>query len=212
VVDPGNLVRASDQNGIVVVTQLDPIAVIFTLPQDDLGAVATELAAAPLAVDVYSRDGNTVLASGTLGVIDNQINQATSTIRLKATVPNAQRRLWPNQFVNARLRLTTRKGALALPATALQRGPAGTFVYVVGDDGTAAVRPVELDVVQGDLAVVASGLREGEKVVTDGQNQLRPGAKVAVRDPAQRVGQGQGQGGGPRQGQGQGGGPGGPAR
>jgi multidrug efflux system membrane fusion protein len=208
VVDPGNLVRASDQNGIVVVTQLDPIAVIFTLPQDDLGAVATEMAAGPLQVDVYSRDGNTLLASGTLGVIDNQINQATSTIRLKATVPNPQRKLWPNQFVNARLRLTTRKGALTIPATALQRGPAGTFVYVVGADATAAMRPVELDVVQGDLALVASGLTEGEKVVTDGQNQLRPGAKVAVREPGQGGGAGQrqaqGQGGGQGQGQGAG--------
>ncbi|HET9595282.1 MAG TPA: efflux RND transporter periplasmic adaptor subunit [Anaeromyxobacteraceae bacterium] len=210
VVDPGNLVRASDQNGIVVVTQLDPIAVIFTLPQDDLGAVATELAAGPLQVDVYSRDGNTRLASGNLGVIDNQINQATSTIRLKATVPNPKRQLWPNQFVNARLRLTTRKGALAMPATALQRGPSGTFVYVVGADATAAVRPVAIDVVQGDVALVASGVNEGEKVVTDGQNQLRPGAKVAVREPGQgggagpRQGQAEGQGSGPGQGQGSG--------
>jgi multidrug efflux system membrane fusion protein len=184
-VDPGNVVHASDQNGIVLVTQLDPIAVVFTLPQDQLTAVAQELARGSLAVDVYSRDGATLLGSGELGLIDNQINQATSTIRLKATVPNPRRLLWPNQFVNARLRLTTRRGALVMPATALQRGPSGTFVYVVGADATVAPRPVDVEFTQGDIALVAKGVADGERVVVDGQNQLRPGAKVAVREQGQ---------------------------
>jgi multidrug efflux system membrane fusion protein len=184
-VDPGNVVHASDQNGIVIVTQLDPIAIVFTLPQDQLTAVAEELARGPLAVDVTSRDGATLLGVGELGLIDNQINQATSTIRLKATVPNPRRLLWPNQFVNARLHLTTRKGALVFPATALQRGPSGTFVYVVGADGTVAPRPVDVELTQGDVALVAKGVADGERVVVDGQNQLRPGAKVAVREQGQ---------------------------
>jgi membrane fusion protein, multidrug efflux system len=187
-VDQGNLIRASDQNGLVIVTQLDPISVLFTLPQDDLRAISTEMARGKLAVDLFARDGSTPLGSGELTVIDNQINQNTSTLRLKATVPNPKRLLWPNQFVNARLRLMTRQGALVMPVTAVQRGPSGTFVYVVGDDLTAAQRPIELEATPGDLAIVASGLKEGERVVTDGQNQLRPGSKVVIRDAARPAG------------------------
>jgi multidrug efflux system membrane fusion protein len=182
-VDPGNVVRAADPNGIVIVTQLDPIAVLFTLPQDDLAPVSQQLArSGTLPVEVYSRDGASLLGSGQLALIDNQINQATSTIRLKAVVPNPQRLLWPNQFVNARLRLTTRENGLVIPAAALQRGPRGTFVYVVGADMTASMRPVQIDLTQGEIAIVASGLQPGERVVTDGQNLLRPGAKVAPRE------------------------------
>jgi len=180
-VDPGNIVHASDQSGIVVVTQLDPVAVIFSLPQDQLGPVAEQLAKGPLPVDAFSRDGVTLLGSGRLEVIDNAINQATSTVRLKAVVPNPKRALWPNQFVNARLQLETRRGALVVPATAIQRGPSGTFVYVVGADGTAAIRPVTVGTTQGDLALLAKGVSEGEQIVVDGQNQLRPGAKVQAR-------------------------------
>jgi len=210
-VDPGNVVHAADQNGIVVVTQIDPIAVLFTLPQDQLTPVSVELARGPLGVELYSRDGATLLGTGELAVVDNQINQATSTIRLKAIAPNPRRVLWPNQFVNVRLRLTTRRGALVMPATAVQRGPSGTFVYVVGSDMTASPRPVELESAQGDLAIVAKGVQEGERVVADGQNQLRPGSKVAPREPGQgQAPQGSqrvaGDGGGAR------GGTGGPAR
>jgi multidrug efflux system membrane fusion protein len=181
-VDPGNIVHASDQNGIVIITQIDPIAVLFTLPQDQLTPVAEALSRANLPVDLYSRDGATLLGSGQLSLIDNQINQATSSIRLKATVPNPRRRLWPNQFVKTRLRLTTRRDALAIPAIALQRGPDGTFVYVVGSDQTAAVRKVEVELTEGDLAILARGVETGERVVVDGQNQLRPGAKVNPHD------------------------------
>ncbi len=186
VVDPGNVVRQTDQNGIVVVTQLDPIAVLFTLPQDELGPVAEALAGGRLALDAYSRDGSTLLGTGELALIDNQINQATATIRLKALLPNPRRVLWPNQFVNARLHLRTRKGALVVPTLAVQRGPSGPYVYVVGRDDTVALRPVVLEATQGDLAVVAKGVEEGERVVVEGQNQLRPGARVVVRGAAQQ--------------------------
>ncbi|HEX7621949.1 MAG TPA: efflux RND transporter periplasmic adaptor subunit [Anaeromyxobacteraceae bacterium] len=182
-VDAGNIVHASDQTGLVVLTQLDPVAVIFTLPQDELTPIASALASGQLPVDVYARDGTTLLGSGQLAVIDNQINQATSTVRLKAAVPNPKRLLWPNQFVNARLRLGTRKGALVVPAPAVQRGPNGTFVYVVGQDATVAVQVVQIEATVGDLALVAKGVDEGARVVVEGQSQLRPGAKVTAREP-----------------------------
>jgi len=182
-VDPGNLVHASDPTGIVVITQLDPIAVLFTLPEDDLPKVATQLAAGPIAVEAYSRDGATLLGRGQLALIDNQINTTTATIRLKAMFPNTTRVLWPNEFVKARLLLTTRKGAIVIPAAAVQRGPQGTFVYVANPDNTAAMRPIELEGTQGDVAMIARGLAPGDQVVADGQNQLRPGAKIAPRAP-----------------------------
>jgi multidrug efflux system membrane fusion protein len=182
-VDVGNLVRQSDPGGIVIVTQLDPISVVFTLPQDDLAAVAEAMSHGPLAVDVFSRDGAQPLGSGKLELVDNQILQATSTIRLKAVLPNPKRVLWPNAFVNARLTLSVERGALVVPAAALQRGPNGPFVYVIGQDGTVSPRPVEVASAQGDLAVLGKGLQEGERVVVDGQSQLRPGSKVAPREP-----------------------------
>jgi len=212
IVDPGNVVHSADPGGIVLVTQLDPIAVIFTLPQDHLPEVVEAMAQATLPVEVFGRDGSTLLGTGKLELIDNQINQATSTMRLKAVLANPKHILWPNQFVNARLRLSVRKGALTVPATALQRGPNGVFVYVINEDQTVAPRPVEVGGTIADLSVIAKGLAEGERVVTDGQNQLRPGSKVAPRDagPAQaRQGQGPapaGQG-APGQAQGQGGPP-----
>lgn len=187
-VDPGNVVHASDASGIVVITQLDPIAVLFTLPQDQLTPVSEQLTRGQLPVDAYSRDGSTLLGSGQLALIDNQINQATSTIRLKAIVPNPRRLLWPNQFVNVRLRLTTHTGALVMPATAIQRGPAGTFVYVIGSDMTAAPRPVEIASMQGDIAIVSRGVQEGERVVVDGQNQLMPGSRVVAREQGKAPG------------------------
>jgi len=183
-VDPGNVVHATDTGGIVVVTQLDPVGVIFSLPQDDLAEISEHLARGRLAVDAWSRDGATLLGQGTLELIDNQINQATSTLRLKAILPNPHHLLWPNQFVNARLRLETRQGALVMPAAAVQRGPSGTFAWVVDARGQAAQRPVRIDLTQGEEALVASGLSEGDRVVVEGQNQLRPGARVAVRTDA----------------------------
>jgi len=180
-VDPGNLVHVGDANGIVVVTQLDPIAVLFTLPQDDLPRVAKAEAAGPLVVEAVSRDGAETLALGKLELVDNQINQATATIRLKAIFPNPRHALWPNEFVKARLLLDVRKGALVIPAVAVQRGPQGTFVYVVGGDDKAALRPVTVEAFVGDEALIAKGIAAGDAVVIEGQSQLRPGAKVVSR-------------------------------
>ncbi|HVR00621.1 MAG TPA: efflux RND transporter periplasmic adaptor subunit [Polyangia bacterium] len=180
-VDPGNIVHAADATGIVVVTQLDPIAVLFTLPEDDLPRVAAAQAAGPLDVAALPRDGTQALATGKLEVVDNQINTATATIRCKAIFPNPRHVLWPNQFVRARLQLALRKGALVVPAVAVQHGPQGTFVYVVGADEMAQSRPVTVDVLEGDQALVGKGLAPGEMVVIEGQNQLRPGAKTVAR-------------------------------
>ncbi len=180
-VDQGNLVHAADATGIVVVTQMDPIAVLFTLPQDDLPDVARQQAAGPLLVEARTRDGGQLLRTGTLELIDNQINQGTATMRLKAIFPNPERTLWPNQFVKARLRLTVRKGALVIPAVAVQRGPQGPFVYVAKDD-QAELRPVTVERIEGEDALISQGVAPGEKVVREGQSQLRPGAKLAVRE------------------------------
>jgi len=180
-VDLGNLVSPTDANGIVVLTQMDPMAVIFTLPQDDLSRVGEAFSKGPLVVEAYDRSGAAKLGTGKLTVIDNQINAGTATVRLKAEMPNGEFRLWPSQFVKARLLLQTKAGALVIPAPAVQRGPNGTFVYVVNADKTVALRPIQVDLIQGPLAVVQSGLKTGEQVVTDGQNQLRAGARVDPR-------------------------------
>jgi len=188
-VDPGNIVHAADTGGIVVVTQMDPIAVLFTLPQDDLPDVSRAEQTGPLLVEADSRDGSQVLGSGTLALIDNQINQGTATMRLKAIFPNPTRALWPNQFVKARLRLNVLKGALVIPAVAIQRGPNGTFVYVA-KDGAAEMRTVTVQRIEGEDAVISQGLSPGEKVIREGQSQLRPGAKLAMRDAAPAGGKG----------------------
>jgi len=180
-VDMGNVVHASDPNGIVLVTRLDPIAVLFTLPQDDLPEVSAAMANGQLTVELYSRDGATKLGEGKLLLIDNQINAATATLKLKAIADNPGHTLWPNQFVKARLRLEVQHGAKTMPAEALQTGPNGPFVYTVNADNTVAATPVKVSLIQGDTAVVASGLSGGEEVVIDGQNQLRPGAKVSTK-------------------------------
>ena len=180
-VDPGNLVHASDQNGLVLLTQLDPIAVLFSLPQDDLPRVMRELSGGTLPVEAWSRDGTQKLSTGELTLVDNQINAATATLRLKAVFPNPQRLLWPNQFVKARLLLSTQKDALTVPSTVPQRGPEGTFAYVIQQDQTVQPRPIEVSLSEGDISLVSRGLQEGEQVVVDGQSQLRPGSKVVPR-------------------------------
>jgi len=184
-VDPGNMAHPAEAAGIVVVTQVDPIAVLFTLPQDELGRVQKAMAEGKPAVEALSRDGSSVLATGLLEVIDNQINATTATIRLKAIFPNPDRILWPNQFVKARLHLGLRKGAVIVPAVAVQRGPSGAFAYVVGADKTVAARPVEVDSTDTQFAVIRSGLTPGETVVTEGQFQLKPGALVETREPGE---------------------------
>jgi membrane fusion protein, multidrug efflux system len=181
-VDPGNLVRSTDANGLVVITQLDPAAVFVTVPQDALPEVTAAMQRGEVPVEAWSRDGLVKLGTGTLFVIDNQINQATATLRLKCRVPNPARKLWPNQFVKARLLLETRKGAITVPSAAVQRGPQGTFVYLAGAGDKAEARPVEIALTVGDLAVVGKGLTPGEGVVVEGQNQLRPGSQLQTRE------------------------------
>ena len=183
-VDPGNLVKANDPTGLVVITQLDPIAVLFALPQDDLPRISEQMAKGKLVVDAMGRDGTTKLGTGELALVDNQINAQTATIRLKAVFSNADRKLWPNQFVKARLTLDTKQGALVVPSTVVQRGPTGTFAYVIGDGDVVSVRPIEVDLAQGDQSIIARGLKAGERVVSEGQGQLRPGSKVAPKPPA----------------------------
>ncbi|HEY0484173.1 MAG TPA: efflux RND transporter periplasmic adaptor subunit [Kofleriaceae bacterium] len=182
-VDAGNLIHQSDQNGIVVITAIDPAAVFFTLPQDQLGSIAQALARGDVPVEAYSRDGATRLAIGKLAVLDNQVNQATATLRLKALMPNADRLLWPNAFVKARMLVETRKDAIVIPAVAIQRGPQGTYVYAVGADRTAQMRPVTIALTTGDIAVVGKGLEGGEQVIIEGQNQVRPGGHVQPSRP-----------------------------
>jgi multidrug efflux system membrane fusion protein len=177
-VDAGNLIHQSDPNGIVVITAIDPAAVFFTVPQDQLSAVAQALARGDATVEVYSRDGGTKLATGKLAVLDNQVNQATATLRLKALVPNPSRLLWPNAFVKARLLVETRKGAIVVPTVAIQHGPQGTYVYAVGPDKTAQMKPVTVALTTGEVAVIGQGLEGGEHVIIEGQNQVRPGGRV----------------------------------
>lgn len=180
-VDPGNIVHPQDANGIVIVTQLDPIGVLFTLPQDALPKVQDALKRGKPVVDIYARDNAKKLAQGELQLIDNQVNAQTATIRLKATTPNPDRGLWPNQFVKARLHLETISQALVVPSASIQRNGADTFVYVVAPNKTASPRDVAVASIEGDDAIVTKGLAAGDEVVVDGQNQLKPGAKVDPR-------------------------------
>jgi membrane fusion protein, multidrug efflux system len=180
-IDPGNIVHAADTNGMLVITQVQPIAVVFTLPEDQLPEVVSEMRNKQLTVEAYSRDDNTKLAEGRLQTIDNQIDQTTGTIRLKAEFDNHDLSLWPNQFVNMRLFLNVRKDARVVPSAAIQKGADGSFVYVVKSDNTAEYRPVQIDFSEGNYTVVKSGLQPGESVVVDGQDKLQQGTKVAVR-------------------------------
>jgi membrane fusion protein, multidrug efflux system len=195
-VDAGNLIHQTDPNGIVVITAIDPAAVFFTVPQDQLAAVAQALSRGEVPVEVLSRDGGTKLADGKLAVLDNQVNQTTATLRLKALVPNPHRTLWPNAFVKARMLVETRKDAIVIPTVAVQRGPQGTFVYAVGDDKTAQMKPVTIALSTGEVSVVGKGLAGGERVIIEGQNQVRPGGRVEPSSPGGGPGDGTGAGSG----------------
>lgn len=177
-VDSGNMVRTSDANPLLIITQVEPITVLFTLPEDNLPSVAQHLKQSPLPIDAYSRDDQTKLATGKLLTIDNEIDPATGTGKLKAVFDNKDGSLWPNQFVNVRLLLEVRKNSTVIPNAAVQRGPQGVFVYVVKPDKTAEVRPVTVSLTQGNLASIGSGLSPGELVVTDGQDKLQNNTKV----------------------------------
>jgi multidrug efflux system membrane fusion protein len=180
-VDPGNIVHATDTNPMLVITQLQPIAVIFTLPEDNLPAVAQHMGkAAELAVQAYSRDNTSMLATGKLETIDNQIDQTTGTGKLKAVFDNKDNALWPNQFVNVRLLLEVRKDSTAIPAAAIQRGPQGTYVFVVKDN-KVNIHGVTVAFTQDNTSVIANGLVPSDVVVTDGQDKLQDGSMVEVR-------------------------------
>jgi multidrug efflux system membrane fusion protein len=181
-IDPGNIVRAAGTAGIVVVTQVQPISVVFTLPEEDLGTVGGALALGPVQVTTLSRDGDAMLDQGTLALIDNQIDQTTGTARLKATFPNTRNTLWPGQFVNARVLVRTERNVLTLPSSAVQLGPDGPFTYVVKGDSTVEVRPLELGPESGGLTVIRKGIALNERVVTSNQYRLQAG--VHVRDNA----------------------------
>jgi len=202
-VDAGNMIHAGDANGVVVITEVDPIAVVFPIPQDRLPQVMTQLqSGATLAVDAYDREGRTKLATGNLVSADNVIDTTTGTVKMKAEFPNKNGVLFPNQFVNARLLVETLKAAIAVPTSAIQRGAPGTFVYVIKDDGTVTVRPVKTGAVDGDLTAITDGLTAGERVVADGSDKLREGARVEAIDrtapPRSTAGAGAGAGGGDR--------------
>lgn len=188
-VDVGNMVHASDQTGLLVITQLQPIAVLFTLPEDQLPDVAKHMSSGTLEVEAYNRDNQTKLATGKLETIDNQIDPTTGTGRLKAVFTNAEHMLWPNQFVNVRMLLEVKKNSVVVPAAAVQRGPQGTYAFVMKADKTVELRPVQVAMTQQNVAAIASGLNPGETVVTDGQDKLQAGSRVEPR-PANGNGQG----------------------
>ena len=182
-VDPGNMVRANDTSGLLVITQLMPITVVFTIPEDSLPAVLERLKAGQqLTVDAFDREQKKKLATGTLLTVDNQIDPNTGTVRLKAVFPNEDGALFPNQFVNARLLLEVKHGVTIVPSAAVQRGAKGTFVYVVKEDRTVAVRPMAVGASHGDDASISSGLSPEELVVVDGTEKLREGSRVEVRN------------------------------
>jgi len=186
-VDIGNIIRANDQTGLVVITQVQPIAVLFTLPEDSLQPVLQKLrAGVTLPVTAYDRSGQTQVATGSLLTTDNQIDPTTGTMRLKAVFQNQDYQLFPNQFVNVQMLLDIQKQAILIPMTAIQRGPQGTFVYVVKSDKTVEIRPIVVGQITNGQAAIHTGLADGEVVVTDGVDKLRTGSAVDVRTPDQQ--------------------------
>jgi len=182
-VDQGNMIHATDPNGLVVITQVQPIAVLFTLPEDNLPEVIQHMKNEKLGVDAYSRDDQSRLASGELLTVDNQIDPTTGTVRFKAAFENRDLSLWPNQFVNTRLMLAVRKDAIVVPLAAIQRGTQGSYVYTV-KGGKANMQPVNVGLTQGNIALIATGLSVGDQVVVDGQERLQSGTPVEVHDVA----------------------------
>jgi membrane fusion protein, multidrug efflux system len=179
-IDVGNIIHPTDPNGLVVVTQVEPISLIFTLPQAELPRIQMQMAKGPLTVIAYSQDDKIKLDEGKLLLVNNQIAQTTGTIQLKATFPNAAHRLWPGQLVNARLLVDTRKDGLTIAAPAVQQGQTGSYVYVISPDGKAEVRPVTVAQISEGQALIDSGLKANETVVIDGQYRLRQDSPVRV--------------------------------
>jgi multidrug efflux system membrane fusion protein len=183
-VDPGNVVRASESSPIMSITQVQPISVTFTLPQDNLPRITPAMAKARLEVEAYASDDTTLLDKGTLITVDNAIDTSTGTIKLKATFPNERQALWPGQFVRVRLLLGTEQDVVTAPVMAVQHGPKGLYVYQVTPESTVKVQPVTVAREEAGKAIISDGLSAGVTVVTGGQSRLQSGAKVAVRDEA----------------------------
>ena len=183
-VDQGNIVHATDANGLVVINQLHPITVISTLPQDDVPAIRAALGAGKVEAQAISRTDGSVLDTGTVEITDNQIDPQSGTLRLKSVFQNTRDVLWPGQFVDLKVRVATIPNALTVPADAVQRGPDGSFVFTVGPDDTVAVVPIKTGQISEGVAVVMSGLSEGQRVVTRGQYRLAPGTRISVTAPA----------------------------
>jgi multidrug efflux system membrane fusion protein len=179
-IDVGNIIHPTDPNGLVVVTQLQPISVIFSLPETNLPEIQQQMAKGSLTVLAYSQDDQIKLDEGKLNLVDNEILQTTGTIRLKAEFPNPAHRLWPGELINVWLLLDTRHDGLTVPAAAVQQGPQGAYVYVVNPDSSVAVRPVKVAQVSGGQALIDSGLTASEQVVIDGQYKLQAGTRVTL--------------------------------
>jgi membrane fusion protein, multidrug efflux system len=182
-VDPGNIVHANDQASIAILTQTQPSFVLFTLPAQTLDGVREAIARGAVQVAAYDRDNAKLLGTGTLSMIDNQIDPATATYRLKAIFNNEDEKLWPGQFVNARLLVETRKDVVVIPRFAVQRGPRGLFTWVVKQDNTVEARPIQTSATTGNDTIVTSGVNDGERVVTDGQYKLQINAPVTITAP-----------------------------
>jgi multidrug efflux system membrane fusion protein len=186
-VDPGNMVHASDANGLVTITQVQPITVIYPVPEDNVPRIVKRMQGSQeVAVEAFDRSGKTKLATGRLLTIDNQIDTTTGTVKLKAEFPNQDAALFPNQFVNVRMAVETRQDVTLVPSAAIQRGAPGTFVFLVKQDQSVAMTPVKLGAIQGENAEVQSGLDPGNLVVVDGADKLRDGSKVELVDPNAR--------------------------
>ncbi len=182
-VDPGNIVHANDLTGMAVITQLQPITVVFPIPEDDIARVQQRVnTGKPVEVEAYDRRGTAKLATGKLMALDNQVDVLTGTVRLKAKFDNQDNLLFPNQFVNARLLIDSQKDVIIVPTAAVQHGPDSTFVYVVDADSTAVLRNVTQGAIEGDQVVITEGLSAGDLVVVDGIDKLQPGAKVSARE------------------------------
>jgi multidrug efflux system membrane fusion protein len=184
-VDPGNIVHAADTTGIVVMTQIQPISVMFTLPEDEVPKMTEALEHGPVSVVALARDDGTVLDEGTVALLDNQIDQTSGTIRVKATFPNPHQRLWPGEFVSARVLVQVHEKALTIPAAALQRGPDGMFAYVIDPNSTVSVRALKVTLLDENTVIVDSGLKSGERVVTSNLYRLQPGALVRTNSASQ---------------------------
>jgi multidrug efflux system membrane fusion protein len=196
-VDPGNMVRGTDTNGVAIITQVDPMGVLFTIPQDTLPRVLARLRAGDRpVVEAWDREQKALLAKGALLTTDNQIDVTTGTVKLKAQFPNPLGTMFPNQFVNVRMVIDTLTGVVVVPTAAIQRGNQGTVVYVVKDDSSVSLKPVTVGPTEGELTAVTAGVQSGERVITDGVDRIREGAKVEVTEPGAGMRGGAGKGGG----------------